>query len=262
MGSADVLIAVIGPNWATAADGSGRRRLDEPDDFVRLEVGGALRRDIRVIPVLVGGAKMPDAHELPDDLAGLAGRNGLELTDLQWTSGVEQLFRVIEHVLAMQLPDPTPPPAEEVSLSPIVVSLALGGAAMLAVGLFMRWDTGHSFLQNNFGTALPHGGAITSLAPIGIVLAAVLGGVLVHEQATRAVGVGLLFAAGYAGAVNTCAYSSRITHGARVRPSACSSPWPGDCSCLQLRSSPCEPPRHTRAHQMSPRRSWASPADW
>ena len=201
VGSADVLIAVIGPNWATAADGSGRRRLDEPDDFVRLEVGGALRRDIRVIPVLVGGAKMPDAHELPDDLAGLAGRNGLELTDLQWTSGVEQLFKVIEHVLAMQLPDPTPPPAEEVLLSPIVVSLALGGAAMLGVGLFMRWDAGHSFLQNNFGTALPHGGAITSLAPIGIVLAAVLGGVLVHEQATRAVGVGLLFAAGYAGAV-------------------------------------------------------------
>ena len=65
MGSADVLIAVIGPNWATAADGSGRRRLDKPDDFVRLEVGGALRRDIRVIPVLVGGAKMPDAHEFP-----------------------------------------------------------------------------------------------------------------------------------------------------------------------------------------------------
>ena len=96
----------------------------------------------------------------------------------------------------MQLPDRRHLLPRTVSLSSIVVSLALGGAAMLAVGLFMRWDTGHSFLQNNFGTALPHGGAITSLAPIGIVLAAVLGGVLVHEQATRAVGVGVLFAAG------------------------------------------------------------------
>jgi hypothetical protein len=63
VGSAEVLIAVIGQGWGAAVDESGHRRLDEPDDFVRLEVGGALRRNIRVIPVLVGGAKMPTAEE-------------------------------------------------------------------------------------------------------------------------------------------------------------------------------------------------------
>ena len=59
VGSCDVLIAVIGPQWLTVTDDSGRRRLNDPEDFIRLEIKAALDRGIRVVPVLVGGASMP-----------------------------------------------------------------------------------------------------------------------------------------------------------------------------------------------------------
>ena len=59
MGSCDVLISVVGKHWLTATDADGKRRLDNPEDFVRLEVATALRRDIRMISVLVDGALMP-----------------------------------------------------------------------------------------------------------------------------------------------------------------------------------------------------------
>src|SRR5262249_5249834 len=64
----DVVLAVIGPNWATSRDESGGLRLADPDDFVRLELEAALKRDIRVIPVLVDGAKIPKGDGLPDGL--------------------------------------------------------------------------------------------------------------------------------------------------------------------------------------------------
>src|SRR5215467_5353149 len=66
--SCGVLLAMIGKNWVSAQDVSGRRRLDNPSDFVRLETAAALKRDIPVIPVLVQGAKIPEAEELPEDL--------------------------------------------------------------------------------------------------------------------------------------------------------------------------------------------------
>jgi len=67
--SCDVLLAVIGDQWLTITDQAGRRRLDNPDDFVRLEIEAALTRNVRVIPVLVEGARMPHADELPASLA-------------------------------------------------------------------------------------------------------------------------------------------------------------------------------------------------
>jgi hypothetical protein len=75
----DVLLAVIGPHWLTATDQNGQRRLDDPNDLVRLEIAAALERDIRVIPILVEGVQMPCRQELPDALAGLARRNAFSL---------------------------------------------------------------------------------------------------------------------------------------------------------------------------------------
>ena len=80
VGSCDVLLALIGEDWLTITDADGRRRLDDPHDFVRLEIEAALARDVRVIPILVDGARMPAAEELPNSLSKLARRQALELS--------------------------------------------------------------------------------------------------------------------------------------------------------------------------------------
>ena len=80
VGSCDVLIAVIGKGWLTSGDQEGKRRLENSEDYVRIEIETALRRNIRVIPVLVDGASMPQSRDLPDDLRALARRNALQLS--------------------------------------------------------------------------------------------------------------------------------------------------------------------------------------
>ena len=71
--SCAVLVALIGRQWLTLTDEEGHRRLDNPDDLVRFEVQTALDRGVRVIPVLVDGARPLRQHELPTDLSKLAG---------------------------------------------------------------------------------------------------------------------------------------------------------------------------------------------
>jgi len=94
--SSRVMVVVIGTDWATVQDAHGRRRLDNPDDFVRIEVATALRRGIRVVPVLVAGATMPSGAGLPEELQGLFRRQALELTDSRWDYDVGQLTTAIE----------------------------------------------------------------------------------------------------------------------------------------------------------------------
>lgn len=107
--SCGVLLAVIGKSWLGATDTAGRRRLDDPQDFVRLETATALRRGIPVVPVLVHEARMPQADELPDELKDLAFRNAVELSHTRWGSDVELLVRALRrHVDA---PDPAASPA-------------------------------------------------------------------------------------------------------------------------------------------------------
>ncbi|NEQ52281.1 MAG: toll/interleukin-1 receptor domain-containing protein, partial [Leptolyngbya sp. SIO3F4] len=74
-----VVLVIIGKTWLTVQEPDGTRRLDNPDDFVRIEVESALKRKIPVIPVLVQGASMPRRSQLPQSLQGLAGRNGMEV---------------------------------------------------------------------------------------------------------------------------------------------------------------------------------------
>jgi hypothetical protein len=89
----DAALVVIGPGWLTAVTPQGARRLLEADDYVHLELARALGRDIRVIPVLVGGARLPEAAELPDDLQELAQRQALELHNETWHHDVDGLVR-------------------------------------------------------------------------------------------------------------------------------------------------------------------------
>src|SRR5690348_13239256 len=99
VGSCDVLIAVIGKHWLTAADEEGRRRLDDPEDFLRLEIATALKRGIRVIPVLVDSASMPQRGELPDDLKPLTRRNALNISHDRFPADAERLISAVEQVL-------------------------------------------------------------------------------------------------------------------------------------------------------------------
>ena len=75
----DVLLALVGPRWTTLENAEGRRRLDDPEDFVVLELRAALDRDIPVIPVLVDGAEMPRRTELPPGLERFTRRNAVRL---------------------------------------------------------------------------------------------------------------------------------------------------------------------------------------
>jgi hypothetical protein len=87
------VLAVIGPGWLTASTPEGRPRLLEPDDSVRLELARALQREVGVVPVLVGGARLPTAAALPEDLQGLVERQGIVLRDESWYQDVESLVR-------------------------------------------------------------------------------------------------------------------------------------------------------------------------
>jgi len=116
VGSCDVLIALIGNEWLTITDAHGRRRLNNPDDFVRLEIEAALSRRVRVIPVLVDGARMPQATELPDSLAALVRRQALELSPARFDFDTSRLLKVLDLTLAevraaQQDPAPVPAPA-------------------------------------------------------------------------------------------------------------------------------------------------------
>lgn len=95
IGDAKALIAVIGADWISARDGNGRRRLDDPDDYVRLELEQAFQHNIKVIPALVRGAKMPRADQLPESLRRLSEIQALELRDTRWDDDVEALTKAV-----------------------------------------------------------------------------------------------------------------------------------------------------------------------
>jgi TIR domain len=92
----NVLLAIIGPKWLDAKDDDGRRRLDKTSDFVRTEIGAALKRNIPVVPILVDGTKVPDADLLPKDLRSLVVRHGLNVRHDSFPSDVDRLVRYLK----------------------------------------------------------------------------------------------------------------------------------------------------------------------
>jgi hypothetical protein len=99
VGSCDVLIAVIGRRWLISSDEEDRRRLDNSEDFVRIEIATALKRGIRVIPVLVEGVSMPRSGDLPDDLRSLLRRHALEVSHTRFRADSERLIGAVERAL-------------------------------------------------------------------------------------------------------------------------------------------------------------------
>ena len=126
--SCTVLIAVIGKHWLAAADEQGRRRIEQPGDFVRQEITTGLARKIIVIPVLVGGARMPQPEDLPPDLAKLTERQAIELTDTTFNAGVTKLLDTIATTIT-----PSSRPSRR---APVAAFLGLGIAVIAGLITF------------------------------------------------------------------------------------------------------------------------------
>jgi RDD family/TIR domain len=118
VGSCDVLLALIGDRWLATADGAGKRRIDEPGDFVRLEIEAALTRGIRVVPILVSGATMPGPGDLPPGLAKLAHRQALELSPNRFNSDLSVLLRVLDNITSRTPPGNEARPGRQSGPSP------------------------------------------------------------------------------------------------------------------------------------------------
>lgn len=110
LNSCKVLLPIIGPHWVSIKDEAGNPRLFNNHDFIRIEISAALERNIRVIPVLVNGAKMPLASDLPDNLQGLIRRHAQELSSSRWKYDCKQLTDVLLKIIpAKQKAIPKPP---------------------------------------------------------------------------------------------------------------------------------------------------------
>jgi TIR domain-containing protein len=133
-----VLIIVMGPNWAETTEEDGGRRIDNPSDFVRLEVETGLGRpEVTPIPVLVSGARMPRREDLPEEIRGIARRNAIELSDGRWSYDVGRLVATLEEILPTAAPAQPPPPVEPTSEPiPLGWRMVLEGMAVAAATAF------------------------------------------------------------------------------------------------------------------------------
>jgi hypothetical protein len=136
---AKVIVAIIGPDWAGAKDKSDRR-IDDPTDFVRLEIASALESDLPIIPVLINNTPMPDAKSLPPELEALAFRNGLALdTGIDFHHHADRLIAGIHKVVDAYLPPPPVPPAAPAPTagkSPVMIGVLALIAVLAAIGVW------------------------------------------------------------------------------------------------------------------------------
>jgi TIR domain len=172
-----VLLAIIGPTWATITGASGQRRLDDPNDFVVLEIASALKREVPVIPVLVHNAKMPSQDQLPESLKSFSHRNSVELSHARWPSDVQLLIGALNSYVAptkatvqepvhatvpVQLPAPHQPAttAQPVAKNSSVPLIAGIGALLVIVAAIATYR-----MMNHAPAAPPINGTVTNQNP-------------------------------------------------------------------------------------------------
>lgn len=112
--SCQVFLILIGPHWVI--DSMGRRRLDEPNDVLRLEVAEALTREAIVLPILIGGVGMPTPEDLPEPLKPLSLRQAMNLSENKWRSNVKAIIEHLRKIILLR--------AEDISLSQALAELS------------------------------------------------------------------------------------------------------------------------------------------
>jgi hypothetical protein len=151
LASCDLMLALVGKEWLTVTTRDGRRRIDDPGDFVRLEIEGALKRKIPLAPVLLHGAQMPSPDSLPESLRDFAFRNAFELSHTRWESDVDEMLRRLkldggrEDSAGRRSAVPASPsrdsaPARSLGPFPILVLLAVLVAG--GIGAYLYFDSG------------------------------------------------------------------------------------------------------------------------
>jgi hypothetical protein len=156
------MVALIGPKWSTGAD--GRSRIHDPRDFVRMEIATALARNVRVIPVLVNGAKMPDDGELPPELAGLTERQAVKLNHDEWERDVARLVDALAKLSRVKRRKPGG--GSGWSIRTVVGAAVVG--AIVAVGV-VAWALGNFFAFDPEGVEIdPRRAAISTLPAVDV----------------------------------------------------------------------------------------------
>jgi len=183
VGSCDALLVIIGHRWLTETDEGGRRRLDDPDDLHRLEIAEALERNVRVIPVLVGGARMPRTQDLPDGLTRLARRQSCEIGDARWHYDVQQLIGVLDAEIRRRDLEREPPAAPTVPTARAVpaddrppTAARRASAQQLAVWVGLGWLIAAAIGESGYLTGRPWIGILQLSLPwwIGATLGALV----------------------------------------------------------------------------------------
>jgi hypothetical protein len=164
--SCDALIALVGRQWLTATDASGKRRLDDPNDFVRLELEAALQRDVAVVPACVQGAAHPSAEQLPDSLAPLARRQGVELHDIGWHDDVNRLIERLERLVEGP---PKPRRSRRLLFAAVAVGVVLVLAAVAAVLIATRSSDGNGGNGPASGGSFPNATEEKLLAEVPLI---------------------------------------------------------------------------------------------
>lgn len=169
----DVFVPVIGRNWMTIADANGKRRLEDQDDYVRMEIATALSRRKRIVPVVVGGARMPEKRDLPSEIAALATRNGVSVDDLRFAEDVRRLILMLERVSS--------------SVDAKREELDIEGKAEQAVGTKPVWEeTGNGDLNREYPKRqTKSGGRSPSRRPVAWIVGGVAAAILTVLVAGR-----------------------------------------------------------------------------
>jgi hypothetical protein len=148
LGACVVMLVVIGPRWLAMADAAGGRRLDQPGDWIRMEIATALRRQTRVIPVLLEGAELPRETDLPEDIRPLVRRQAFELADGRWHGDIQRLISALAKVPGLALREPVgqPGPAPRSRQGRSWLWWPAGLAALLLAGVFIDGLDGGDYL--------------------------------------------------------------------------------------------------------------------